>query len=112
MVTYTYNPKNREIEVDISGEVDLEQIMKYLEALDADGEILPGSHEVVRVRRSADIRFNTSEAVSLVSRLAGLVERNRIARSTYITSNDVTYGVARMFQALAETVGHKVRIER
>ena len=112
MVTYTYEADTGTIHTEITGKVDVRQLMDYLGRVAKDGSIVPGASEVVEVAEESLLQMCSSDAQMLVAALRSLVTGGVLARSTFITHSEVTFGIARMFQMLAEGIGYPVEVVR
>ena len=96
------------------GTLTTEDSFNALMAYQADARAHPALHYLIDMTQVADVRVRYLDVLRHVDSLeTRYPRRDREARSAYIAPGDNTFGVARMFQALAEDViGDRIGIFR
>lgn len=99
-VTYVVDRDQRIVRTTVTGTVAIDEFIPYLEAL-ADGGLL-GWPQLVDAR-SAALRITPQDVRRFVFIIDGLRARHGISRTAFITEDDATYGMLRMYSALGES---------
>ena len=99
-VTYVVDREKRVVRTAVTGAVASEEFVPYLEALASGGLI--GWPQIVDAR-GAIIRITPEDVRRFVFLVDGLRSRHGISRTAFITDDDATYGMLRMYSALGET---------
>lgn len=99
-VTWVVDRERRLVRTTVTGTVATEEFLPYLEALDTDGLI--GWPQIVDAR-GAVIRITPEDVRRFVFLIDGLRARHGVSRTAFITDDDATYGMLRMYSALGES---------
>jgi hypothetical protein len=93
------------------GQVDIEEVVRALEDVLHRPDFRPGLNGIVDLREG-DIDTQARD----VKRLATMMERYRAqigkSRTAIVVARDVTYGMARMYQAYAESTSIETMVFR
>lgn len=98
-VTYVVDRERRLVRAKASGTMTSEEFRPHLEALDVEGLI--GWPQIIDAREAA-IRITPEEVRRFVFLIDGLRARHGHSRTAFITDDDSTYGMLRMYAALGE----------
>ena len=99
-VTYTVDRERRIVRTTVTGPVATDEFVPYLEALDREGLV---SWPQLVDARGATLRITPEDVRRFVFLIDGLRTRHGTARSAFITDDDATYGMLRMYSALGES---------
>ncbi|HEU4828947.1 MAG TPA: hypothetical protein VFT04_07110 [Gemmatimonadales bacterium] len=98
-VTYVVDRERRLVRATASGTMASDDFLPYLEALEAEGLI---AWPQIVDAREAVIRITPEDVRRFVFLIDGLRARHGHSRTAFVTRDDSTYGMLRMYAALGE----------
>lgn len=99
-VTFVVDSERRIVRATASGPMASDDFIPYLQALEAEGLI--GWPQILDAREAA-IRITPEAVRRFVFLIDGLRARHGHSRTAFITTDDSTYGMLRMYAALGES---------
>ena len=108
-IRYIIDRINQRILTHADGLVTFEDISQHLDAEERDrGLELPELFDA----RGATTNVTTQQVRTLVSRAAALLRRIRLGPTAIVATDDVVFGMARMYAILTEDAGARVEVFR
>jgi len=95
-ITFHVHPERRLVETRIEGDVKLEDVLRYMHALESTPGYVPTFDAIVDVR-GTDATLDTNGLHAVAGRVRARPATAR-SRRAVVTGTDVTYGVMRMFE--------------
>ncbi|MGE5925824.1 MAG: hypothetical protein ACM357_00605 [Gemmatimonadota bacterium] len=99
-LTYVVDRERGLVRTTVTGPVAADEFLPYLESL-ADGGLI-GWPQIVDARNAA-LRITPQDVRRFVFIIDGVRARHGISRTAFITEDDATYGMLRMYSALGES---------
>lgn len=91
-----------------AGRLEIGEVLAYMERLRSDPAFSPAYRQLFDFRAVTEVALDSSD-------LAKIAERNVFGAGTrraFVASQDVVYGLARMFQVYVETPSQELRVFR
>ena len=111
MLTYEFNQKDGVMEVYPVGILDFHSIKTYFETVIQDDNIPGGILERVHFEKLEDIAVSFKESLVLSETYRKIVEDKIFIETRFLVKDELSYGMARMFQSIWADIGHKISIE-
>lgn len=111
-VEYRYDSALNAVVSTVTGVLDEREILTHLRKLLVDEAVPSGMIEIVDFSLAADFAVKASGAAVIASQVAELSAQKDYQGTTFFAPNDLSFGMARMFQAMMENQGLHVEIYR
>ena len=111
-VEYRYDSALNAVVSTVTGVLDEREILTHLRKLLGDEDVPSGMIEIVDFSLAVDFAVKASGAAVIASQVAELNAKKDYQGTTFFAPNDLSFGMARMFQAMMENQGLHVEIYR
>ena len=112
MIAYQYDKAKNIIEVFIEGTLETQDILDYFDVVMEDDTVGPGAIEKVHFDQAEDFAFTHVDVMKMRNKYEALKSKRHIAKTEFIVSSDLEFGMARMVQMIFESIEHPTTIER
>jgi len=111
-VEYRYDSALNAIVSTVNGILGEREIFAHFRGLLGDSTVPSGAIEIVDFSLATDFAVRASGAAVIASQVADLNALKDYQGTTFFAPNDLSFGMARMFQAMMENQGLHVEIYR
>ena len=111
-VDYRYDTALKAVVSTVRGVLEENDVLSHLMKLQEDDAVPSGFFEIVDFSTADDFAVRASGASAVAQRVAKLIEHKDYRGTAFFAPNDLSLGMARMFQAMMESLGQNVEIYR
>ena len=111
-VEYRYDTALKAVVSTVHGVLDESEVLAHLRRLQEDDVVPSGFFEIVDFSTADDFAVKASGASAVARQVAELIEHKDYRGTAFFAPNDLSFGMARMFQAMMENLGQHVEIYR
>lgn len=109
-VTYEYVPERELVIGECTGKLTIHCITDCFRSLSKDDEIPPGFSVFVVLEKAESFEFYYND-IELVADLFPTVRtKKKIKKTILVANNDLSYGIARMFEAMHTPQDHVIAV--
>ena len=112
MISYDYDSDENVIHCRPAGVLTLDEIVGYFGELAGNEELRERATERVYFQNLTDIALSYTETIELRREYTKLKAKKGIAETVFVTDSNLSYGMARMIQAVFTEIPHATTIER
>ena len=111
-VEYRYDTALKAVVSTVKGVLEENDVLAHLQRLRDDAAVPSGFFEIVDFSLADDFAVKASGASAVARQVDQLIEHKDYRGTAFFAPNDLSFGMARMFQAMMESLGQNVEIHR
>jgi hypothetical protein len=108
-IVMRFDPVTRRLLTTASGEVTLAELLEHIAAEGREGHL--GAPELFDARQ-ATTNLTSAEVRHLVERMRSKAVVGALGPTALVTTNDVVFGMARMYSLMSDTFDHRFTVFR